>query len=111
MKFLYSKEVKIPEEVREFYLDYNGIEIALGGIDESFFKEHANGTVIINLVPKKNGKPYQVLAMLSRLHEPDIESLTQYVDALAGNERFLIDTLAKRVVERKPELIGDSFEV
>ena len=110
MNFIYSKEVEIPEEIKRQYPDYKHIEVVLGGVDESFFKEYANGTVMIVLAPKKDGEPYQMLVMLSRLHDPDIESLTQYVDAIAGNERFLIDTLTKRVVAEIPGLAVNGSE-
>lgn len=108
---LYRKEVEIPEEVREQYLSYRCIELVLGDLSPSFFGDYANCGIRVTLVPRTNSMPHEILAILSRKHKPDTESLTKYVDALARNERFLIDTLNDRVVEKTSILVVNGSEV
>src|SRR3989338_11021050 len=108
---LYRKEVEIPEEVRGQYLSYRCIEIVLGDLSPSFFGDYANCGIRVTLVPRTNSMPHEILSILSRKHGPSTEGLIQYVDSLAENRKFLIDTLNGRIVERTSMLVANGSEV
>ncbi len=89
---LYKRVVPIPELLVALFPDYKKIEVVLEDAKESFYKDTLRGAIRVTLIPRNMELPCEILTVIT----PKVNSLDKaaaFVDRLAENERFLIDSL------------------
>ena len=89
---LYKKVIPIPEQLKENFLDYKEIEVVLEDVNESFYRDTLRGAIRVTLIPNKMEIPCEIMTVVSGKY-PSLEEVFAFVDRLAANEKFLIDSL------------------
>lgn len=95
---LYKRVVPVPELFVMQFSDYKEIEIVLEDAKESFYKDTFRGSIRVALISRNMELPCEILTVITSKYN-NLEKAAAFVDRLAENERFLIDSLAECTVE------------